>query len=384
VADLGSGSRPRVLHVACNLGSGVAAAIASYASVTPEFDHRLLCDVDPECAVDELTAAVDEVIQLAPGRRGRVAQIRDVVRRLDPAVIHAHSSYAGGYVRLAVRDRRRIVHTPHCYAFYRRDLGRPARGVLWLAEAALSYRGSIVAACSPLEYDAARALPARRTVVYVPNAAPTPLRSAPARLSSAPEPRRDPTAPGLEQPGPARVVASGRLCAQKAPDVFAAAAELSRCRGLDLRWQWVGGGQQAFAAKLESAGVEVTGWLPRDSARLLVERADVYVHSAAWESAPLTVLEAVGAEVPVLARDHSAMRRLGLRPLWASVEALVDILATYPSGPAFVEAATAGRRIAAAHQLSAQRAALLEVYARAAGAGEPYRAERSVPAISRS
>jgi glycosyltransferase involved in cell wall biosynthesis len=345
VADSVVHSSPRVLHVACNLGSGVAAAIASYAALTPEFEHRLLADLDPCCPVDELVTAMTEVTTLPPGRMRRVAHIREVVRRLDPDVVHAHSSFAGAYVRLAVGDRERVVHTPHCYGFHRSDLAGPARAAIWLAEAALSYRGRYVAACSPLEYASACRLPAHRAVTYVPNAAPV--------LTAVPVQPRE---------GPPVVVAAGRLCAQKAPEVFAAAADLGRRCGLEMRWQWVGGGDAAYVDGLRAAGVEVTGWLPHEAARAHIARAQVYVHTAAWESAPLTVLEAVAAGVPVLAREHPSLQLLGVRPLWTQVPELVDMLASYPSGPALAEAAVAGREVAAAHEPSAQRAALLGLY----------------------
>ncbi len=334
-----------VLHVACNLGSGVAAVIGSYATLTPEYQHRLLAETDPSCPVGDLGTGMVEVIRLERGRTGRAAQIREVVRRLQPDVIHAHSSYAGLFVRLAIGERDRIVHTPHCYGFHRSDLGWPTRRAIWLAEAALSYRGGYVAACSPHEYASARRLPAPRVVSYVPNAVP--IRAI------------DPYRPS---DGPPLVLGAGRLCKQKAPDLFAAAAELGRRRGLALRWQWVGGGDPEYAEQLQAAGVDVTGWLPHAAACSLIGRAQVYVHTAAWESAPLTVLEAAAAGVPILAREHPALRLLGVRPLWRQVPELVDMLATYPRGRPFAEAAAAGREVATAHRPAAQRAALLAVY----------------------
>ncbi len=334
-----------VLHVACNLGSGVAAVIASYAGLTPEYRHVLLADLDPSCPIEHLTSAMAEVLPLGSGAVERAWRIRSEVRRLAPDVIHAHSSYAGAFVRLAIADRDRIVHTPHCYGFTRRDLGWPARSVVWLAEAALSLRGRHVAACSPHEYRSARRLPGRRTVTYVPNAVP----------DRAPVPVVGHSSP--------LVVSVGRLCPQKSPELFAAAAELSRRRGLDLRWRWVGGGSPEYVDRLTRAGVEVTGWVPRERAWAHIAGAQVYVHTAAWESAPLTILEAAAAGVPVLARDHPALRLLGLRPLWTGVDEVVDILAGFPSAQVFAVAVAAGRELAAAHQPANQRAALLRVYA---------------------
>ena len=63
--------RPTVLHVACNLGSGVAAAIASYARRPPSIEHQLLAELDDRCPIDDLDARDGQRPGLpgAPGRR---------------------------------------------------------------------------------------------------------------------------------------------------------------------------------------------------------------------------------------------------------------------------------------------------------------------------
>ena len=72
-------------------------------------------------------------------------------RRYQPDLIHLHSSWAGLLGRLVPLGRRKIVYTPHCYAFERRDLSQVVRIGLWLVEKILSRRNAGVFAVSPRE-----------------------------------------------------------------------------------------------------------------------------------------------------------------------------------------------------------------------------------------
>ena len=56
-------------------------------------------------------------------------------------------------------------------------------------------------------------------------------------------------------------------------------------------------------ARLAEAGVEVTGWLPRDEVARQLERADVYLSTSSWEGMPVSVIEAMLAGRPVIVSD---------------------------------------------------------------------------------
>jgi glycosyltransferase involved in cell wall biosynthesis len=51
---------------------------------------------------------------------------------------------------------------------------------------------------------------------------------------------------------------------------------------------------------LEKSGVEVTGWLPKESGLSVLAGASVYLHTARWEGFPVSLLEAVAIGVPVV------------------------------------------------------------------------------------
>ncbi|MDQ1366615.1 MAG: hypothetical protein QOF81_1396 [Acidimicrobiaceae bacterium] len=356
----------------------MAAVIADHMANMADYEHHLLVSLDMNCQIGEhferLAASVTE---LPPGHGPKIRRLRDATRTLQPDIIHAHSSHAGAYARAALgrRWQPRIVYTPHCYAFERTDVGRSMRAAFWLVEAALSFRGGQVAACSPLETSQARSLPGRQRVSYVPN------------VGRVPEGTWE-RAPG---DGIVRVTAAGRLAAQKAPSLFAEAALRSRRAGQPTEWMWIGGGNERQESVLRDAGVKVTGWLARDEALLLLAGSHLYVHTASWEGAPMTILEAAAAGVPVLARRNPAMEALGVEPLFDSVDQLMDLIGQFPDGAAMTLARQCGERLRSSHTDETQHQALQGVYGHvppvttaASPANSPTNSPAEHPSVARS
>lgn len=277
----------RVLHVVQKFSSGVGSAIAQYTRSLPEAEHHLLSGtpVDGEGDLAE-QADFASTAEMTGSHRAKVRRVREVVQALRPDVVHAHSSHGGVYARLGVaRTRHRLVYTPHCYAFERRDVSAPVRGAFWLAEALLAMNTSAFAACAPREWQLSR-WPTRRAPRYlVPNIAPAAVPARPAR-----------------EPGRPLVVGGGRLSAQKDPAFFLRFVGRLRAEVPHLRAVWLGDGDPTGRAALEAGGVEVSGWLPRADALPALAAADLYVHSALWEGFPLMVAEATALGVPTLVR----------------------------------------------------------------------------------
>ncbi|WP_210576664.1 glycosyltransferase family 4 protein [Streptomyces sp. GESEQ-4] len=289
--------RPTVLHVAEAWQGGVQAIVYDYVRAVPEARHLLLKgDREGYQVADEETAFAG-VWRMPPGHLARVREVGRLYRELRPDVVHAHSSMAGGYVRLAASvPTRRIVYTPHGFAMERSDLSWYASAAVWTAERVLSRRTGIAAGSSPRETELARLLRKRQRTVYVPNVV---------------RPRSGPGTSDAGLPSPT-VAAVGRLCTQKDPAFFADAAAEGRRLMPSSNWYWLGGGEPAHRERLERAGVTVTGWLDHHDLQRLLAQADVYAHTALWEGAPMTLLEAVGLGRPVVARRIPALESLGL------------------------------------------------------------------------
>jgi len=254
---------------------------------------------------------------------GRVGRLRRLAAQYPNAIFHAHSSFAGAYVRLFVsRMTHRIIYTPHCFAFERRDIGRYKRLAYRQIERLLIWNTTVVAACSERESSLARAIGAR-AVVVVPNV-PDPAPASNMMTVDGATPGHTSTSPRR-----LRVVGVGRLSAQKDPGFFAATASALRDSNLLETATWIGGGAEgshSYADQLTSAGVEVTGWLSKEAVAEIMSKADIYVHSAAWEGFPLAVLDAVGAGKPAMVREVECFASLPGTVKFSTPDELVTIL----------------------------------------------------------
>lgn len=345
----------RVLHVAESFGGGVANAIRDYVASTPEFEHSLLYATRADAPLTTRDfAGLADAVEMPRGHLSRIRFVRQQTRIKNPAVLHAHSSFGGGYARLA-HSRREvpIVYTPHCFSYERRDVDPRVRTVLRAAEGVLARNTSVIAACSPREAQLAMVSP-RTPVVYVPNITPaTDLR------------RRH----RYSTDRPLRILGSGRAAAQKDPAFFMDCVRALRSHGVDLEATWVGG-DDTLRDQAEEAGVTVTGWLPREEGLELLTGADLYLHTAAWEGFPVAVLEAVRANVPTLVRSIPAFDGLGL-PSFASEADLVRQVVAINEESVLEELRERGSRALGSHTPEAQRASLLKAYAVATNSVRP-------------
>ena len=334
-----------VLHVVESWGAGVRAATIRYAAATPEFEHHLLRGTGRSEFASDGEHVFASVRDLPSGALAARRAIRAAARELRPGIVHAQSSYAGLFVRTTLRSTpaQRIVYSPHCFAFERRDLPAVVRLAVRGIERVLAGNTDTIAACSRAELATASRLGAR--AVYVPNVA---APGSPAVTTSTEE-----------------VVTVGRIGAQKGPGFYSDVVELLRARRPAATATWVGGGDDTDArAELGATGIRVTGWLPSAAAQFTVAGAGVYVHTAEWEGFPIAILEAVQLGVPVVAREvptlRGALATPGLTTPAAVAAAVEELLA---GGPVAREQNLAAwRELLAENTAEAQAAALRSVY----------------------
>ena len=344
------GRRFRILHVTeCFLG-GTRSAILSYAGDIPEMDHGLLGTLGRSHG--ELNAPDEKFLQiqaLPDGHLCRVRAIRSLVDRWQPDIIHAHSSFAGVYVRLAIHNspRRRVVYTPHAYGFERLDIGPVKRALIHAAEALLTRNTEVVAACSTREQKLARDMHARRTV-FVPNVAAPQFHT------------RDAVLPLPER----RVITvMGRVVPQRDPEFICHVADELTRRDRDTTIQWIGDGDPDGVAALRRHGIKVTGWLDATDIMARLEKSSVYLHPGRWEGFPIAILEAHAMGLPIIARNASYLDDAPSDVRGSDPSEIAKALVSLVSD----ESARQGNYALWSAHLSrntfeAQRAALLEVY----------------------
>ncbi|WP_285240461.1 glycosyltransferase [Pseudarthrobacter sp. MEB009] len=290
----------------------MAAAIRDYCRNYSSAEHHLVYAPRDDAPVEETDIAdFASVTRLRTGHVRRVRDLRRYFKSQPAAIVHAHSSFAGAYVRAAIvkSDSRPIIYTPHCYGFERKDSSVSHRFIYWAMEWLLSFNTTAFAACSKREEALSNWPLASARSIHVPNVASQDLEES-AELHF--------------QDVVTRVVGAGRLGPQKDPAFFRDCVIDLRKAGFDIDAVWIGGGDPETELMLTNANIELTGWLPRSGVLDQLKAADVYIHSAKWEGFPIAVLEASLIGVPVVARRIAAFDGVDMPVLIDSPADLVE------------------------------------------------------------
>lgn len=335
----------RVLHVSDVMGGGVLTSVTGMVEATPEIDHHLFArsrgghdtGADP-------TERFGSVHTMPANSLSAVVELRRLCRELFPDVVHAHSSVAGTMVRLAGVDAR-VVYSPHCFAFERRDLTQVQRRLVTAVERRLAGRTDMLIAVAPSELDIAARL-GYRHLAYAPNRA---------ALEGVPVARHSDRL---------RIVGVGRICRQKDWRFFLHVKRyVERELGVNASWEWLGGGPERHERELERAGVSVSGWLEHGQVLRRLSRAQVFLHTAAWEAGPLSVLEAAAVGLPLVLRGIESLNSLELPGISDSAVGLAHRIAELESADRWQAAQQHSIQLASRYSREVQGRRLLDAYA---------------------
>jgi len=297
---------------------------------------------------------------LRPGRDLLgLLELLALIRRERPDVVHANSSKAGVLGRVAALLMRVPVRvfTVHGWAF-KAYAGLPSRLYLW-ADRLMSPLTSATICVS--ETERAAGLAARtcrpRSTVVIPNAVD---------VEAAPRAGGD--------GDPPRIVTVGRLAAPKdALTLVRALALLDQIRFSALL---VGDGPDRAGVEAEVRSLDLEDRVELAGSRAdvptLLAAADVFVLSSRSEGAPISILEAMAAGLPVVACDVGGVGELvadgetGLLVPPAEPARLAEALRRLLADPELRRRLGAAGRARARERfdLPAFRAAHLELYAR--------------------
>lgn len=201
-----------------------------------------------------------------------IKELRIIEKKIQPDVIHLHSSVAGGIGRLAFKGKNNtVVYTPHGYAHILMGGGMKCK-IYGIMEAVLGrISNTITLTCCESEDEVAKGL--TRCTAYIETGVNL------ADLSSSLD--------GIEPVKNEKftVFTLGRACTQKQPQLFNRIAELVP----EARFVWIGNGE--LENELTAPNMEVTGWKPRKEALAMAKGADAFILCSLGEAIAMSLIE---------------------------------------------------------------------------------------------
>ena len=220
-----------------------------------------------------------------------VKELRRILHRTKPDILHIHSAKAGLIGRLAVLfiKRPKVVLTFHSFVFDERVGKRRRVLISWIERRLLAVTDRILAVSKALKIELRSKMGLRDDMITViPNGVV---------FSDILKPERDGT----------RIGTVSRLAPQKGLDIFLKSAALVHAKIPAARFVIVGDGPQKTELEMLAAElgirdrVEFMGY--RQDVISIIAGFDVFVLASTWETFGLTLVEALSQEVPVVASN---------------------------------------------------------------------------------
>lgn len=290
----------KILHISEAYGGGVTSAINTYVTNSPQFEHYLFATPREKDSTGEEGVSVFKSTFFVKRNFKAIVELHNLVKALNPDVIHVHSTYAGVICRLLpFIPKAKSIYTPHGFAFLRNDHPILLKA-FYLTEKLLSLRSSIIAGCGRDESNIAESFIGKNRVFELVNV-----------CESLPEVSA--VVPPVSLPVVGMI---GRISNQKGFDFFIKTSNALKGKA---HFKWIGGGEFEQELLLRQASIEVTGWVDRGDVISHLKGLDLYFHTAAWEGFPISVLEASKLHKPILLRAIAPFKAENL-PTVESVE----------------------------------------------------------------
>lgn len=290
----------KVLHITDCLNGGVRTGIEYIVENHPSSTHYLLWSSHSDTPEESIKPSSHfyQTVQWGSGPLNRIRNLLQAIKEIDPDIIHAHSSYAGLFVRVLIGSRR-IFYSPHCFAFERRDVNQVFRLFFVFVEFILSFRTEVFFCNWPNEYAASKRLSkfSRSVVTLIP------LFDLGNLSNSHFLPKK------LDTPIFGNV---GRLRPQKDPNFFKEVARQFNSFEKKAQWVWLGDGDMEFRNALLKSDVRIERWSKSDEVQHFYQHLTCLVVTSAWESGPLTLIESLIAGTTVVLRKNSSSNGFGI------------------------------------------------------------------------
>lgn len=288
----------KILYIVEAFGGGVFTYMVDLANaMCEEFDVTIayaLRDQTPEDYLGYFDKRIHMVrvkhFTRSIGLRGDIQayfELRDLIRKVQPDILHFHSSKAGVLGRFAASSRIPMFYTPHGYSFLMSSHSQRHREIYKWIEKVCGLRNCTTVAVSKGEYEAALTVTKRAT--YVSNGVNLEdLQKV--LLENVPVSRQYGEAAATRAGKQPIVCTLGRICEQKNPTAFNEIA----MQFPNLTFYWIGDGY--LREQLTAPNIVITGWVERTKALQIMQKADVFILPSLWEGLPMSLLEAMYLE----------------------------------------------------------------------------------------
>ena len=281
--------RKKILHLVEAFGGGVYTYIKELTNkLCDQYDIVIAYAIRPQTPSD-FKKHFNENIKLVEvknftrniGKNDIYAlnEVRDIIKKEKPDIVHVHSAKAGIIGRFATKDKSiKMFYTPHGYSFLKQDDSKFKRNLYKYAEKiAALYNGKCTTiACSYGEYE--EGLKIYKNCNYVSNGINT------NEIDSLGLTKRQVNNDKI------KICTVGRIDIQKNPKLFNQIAE----KFPNIEFIWIGDGWKRDL--LTSSNIKVTGWKNREDALQDVVDCDIFLLPSMWEGLPMSLLEAMYLE----------------------------------------------------------------------------------------
>lgn len=245
-------------------------------------------EIDPEKIESEFSKGVslvkiNMVREISPIQDLKsIFHLRRELKKLNPDVIHLHSSKAGVLGRIAcflLFKRKKVFYTPHGYAFLRTDISPLTKKIYWLIEKNFQQIfGGTTIACGDTEYAIAKKIGKSNLIRNSIN-----IEAVQQQFT---KPKNQVLTIGI----------LARITIARNPKLFNAIA----LRFPQYHFIWIGDGE--LKHELTAPNIEITGWfVDRNEALQKLSSIDIYLQTSLWEGLPLALLEAMAMQKPIVA-----------------------------------------------------------------------------------
>lgn len=279
--------RKKILHVVESFGSGVFSFLVDLINSTDkDFDITVAYGVRSETLDNFKEYFTDRVkfIKVESFTRSinfvkdfkALIEVKKIIKKEKPDIIHLHSSKAGIIGRFAVNGKKvKMFYNPHGFSFLMQNSSKIKRLLYWGIEKIGALRKCTIVGCSQGEYE--EALKLSKNSICINNGINI--------IKTEQETKK------LKEKkidfANLKICTSGRIGHQKNPEMFNKIAEDFP----NLQFTWIGEGD--LRDKLTSPNITITGWKTREEVLEIVNQNDVFILASLWEGLPISLLEAM-------------------------------------------------------------------------------------------